>query len=135
MSGLTYAKVLAALTDAAENPHEVQRLAEAVMALCPQPSHHPARPALDAMERSFANHTERIAQHLEKMGAEVRRQGERRGSRLFNDVRFGAPAADILHTVAWGIANLHLDAMARDAALGDMYDQQVYPDPIPEEQR
>jgi hypothetical protein len=71
----------------------------------------------EAMAAShFKNRIERVVANLRRMADAVEREGQRvtDGPSAYANV-----ASSIQHTVLWGLANLHLDALTNAAANAD----------------
>jgi hypothetical protein len=63
----------------------------------------------------FYGERDAIAAALHKMANEVAAKTPPTNMRSLQP-DFGRSAGDIIHTVMWGVANLHLDGLTRDAA-------------------
>lgn len=86
----------------------------------PPGTHRPTYGPHEHYAGRFAATAEHIAAKLERMAADVRRQAEiHHLAPLMGQPAYGSALADILHTISWGLANLHLDSLARDATCAE----------------
>lgn len=70
--------------------------------------------------QAFRAHAQSVAEDLRRLAAAVERNIDDQSISM-RDLApdHSAVASDILHTVMWGLANLHLDGLVRKAAEAD----------------
>lgn len=73
------------------------------------------------MSRNFTEKVHGIANRLRRLADEVEREGRVRQTHSTVGLypRHASAAQSVMHTLAWGVANLHADSLVIDAARAD----------------